>query len=79
MPPDPALIQRLVEVEAVKQGLDPQYAAAVARQESGFNPLQGAIPRSLLRDRSVALSCRYPVACCGGVQVCRACSCTRRG
>jgi hypothetical protein len=32
-----------------------------------FNPLQGAIPRSLLRDRSVSFSFRYPVACCGVV------------
>jgi hypothetical protein len=32
-----------------------------------FNPLQGAIPRSLLRTQAMFSSVRYPVACCGVV------------
>jgi hypothetical protein len=36
-------------------------------ETSAINPLQGAIPRSLLRERAVSGSFRYPVACCGEV------------
>ena len=34
----PAEIQRLIEAEAVRQGVDPQIAVAIAKQESWLNP-----------------------------------------
>ncbi len=38
MPYDPELAVRLIEITALKRGVDPALAVAVARQESSLNP-----------------------------------------